>query len=264
MSGVSKSWVFTLNNPMEQEKAFFMALEASTIVVGEEVGESGTPHLQGFVTFSHAMRLTALKKLSPRAHWEQAKSKEAAANYCMKEKILRKEGFDKKRKASEVALEMAQSHKTVREIVEAVPALSLQVNNLQRLVSLCATPNVRDGPPEIIWVYGNSGVGKTRYAMERYPDLNEVTFQGHFLMNYDPAAAVVLIDDVKFNTVPFDVLLRILDRYPNRSVAIKGGSVRWNPSTVIVTSIGPPEKVVPFGEDPVQLTRRISTLIHLE
>lgn len=263
MSNVAKSWVLTLNNPEPADEAFFMNIIVSKIVLAKEVGESGTPHLQGFITFTKSQRLSALKKLSPRTHWEIAKAVDAAANYCMKENIIRKEGFEKKRKASEAALELVQQGRSVKQIIEEVPTLSLQSSNLQRLVSTMVEPNVRTEPPQIIWITGPSGSGKTRYVFEKDPEVNEVMFQNHFLMNYEPNSKAVLIDDLKKNDIPFGILLRILDRYPNRPIPIKGGSVNWNPSIIYITSIHHPDNICPHQEDKVQLFRRISSFINL-
>lgn len=81
---MSKSWVFTLNNYTEKDETFLSDLEKTYLIYGREVGANGTPHLQGFITFKCTHRLSAVRKLLPRAHWEIAKSKDAM-NYCMKE-----------------------------------------------------------------------------------------------------------------------------------------------------------------------------------
>lgn len=84
MSIVSKSWVYTLNNYTENDEKIIQAWEHTYSAYGRETSESGTPHLQGFITFKRAYRLSALKKLMPRAHWEKACTSDAA-NYCFKE-----------------------------------------------------------------------------------------------------------------------------------------------------------------------------------
>uniref|UniRef100_UPI004048478A hypothetical protein n=1 Tax=Shewanella sp. TaxID=50422 RepID=UPI004048478A len=115
---VSVSWCFTLNNPTDDEIQFFENIEVNRIVVGDETGAEGTRHLQGFITFKRAHRLTALKKLSARAHWEPAKAADAA-NYCMKEKILINK--DNRKESTEQIKEMhaaIQAGASLKEIAD--------------------------------------------------------------------------------------------------------------------------------------------------
>lgn len=82
---VSKSWCFTLNNYSEEDVTFFQNLDVSYIIFGKEVSQTGTPHLQGFLTLRTAHRLSGLKKIHSKAHWEIAKSKSHSITYCKKE-----------------------------------------------------------------------------------------------------------------------------------------------------------------------------------
>ncbi len=57
-------------------------------IFGEEVGEQGTPHLQGAVRFKQKQRFTAVTKLFPGkgVHWEKMKKPwERSLIYCAKE-----------------------------------------------------------------------------------------------------------------------------------------------------------------------------------
>ena len=60
------------------------------MVVGVEVGENGTPHLQGYVRLNNKIRFNALKKLiGQRAHIEQAKGSELENDdYCRKDGVI--------------------------------------------------------------------------------------------------------------------------------------------------------------------------------
>lgn len=57
----------------------------SRCVFGREVSSSGTPHLQGYIVFRDTQRISALKKLFPRASWSNTKCDDAAVTYCMKD-----------------------------------------------------------------------------------------------------------------------------------------------------------------------------------
>lgn len=90
MTSPSKTFVFTLNNYDEAELESLrkgLQAEARYAIVGKEVGESGTPHLQGYVSFSKTKRFTGVKKLvGDRAHIEKAKGNEQSNfDYCSKQ-----------------------------------------------------------------------------------------------------------------------------------------------------------------------------------
>jgi len=85
----SRNWCFTLNNYTEDD---FSGLReplagVSYLVVGKEVGDSGTQHLQGFISFRNARRLSGVTQafFASRAHWEIARSPASAAKYCKKD-----------------------------------------------------------------------------------------------------------------------------------------------------------------------------------
>jgi hypothetical protein len=83
----SKRWVFTLNNYAESDVArFHDAPDRAYVIIGKEVGASGTPHLQGYITFYKPKRLAAVKTISLRAHWEIARgSTDECIKYCSKD-----------------------------------------------------------------------------------------------------------------------------------------------------------------------------------
>lgn len=81
--GKAKRWCFTLNNPLDGETIAEDVFDYA--IVAEETGQEGTRHFQGFVIFKKEQRLSALKKLLPRAHWEKCLGTvEQNIAYCKK------------------------------------------------------------------------------------------------------------------------------------------------------------------------------------
>ena len=82
-----RGWCYTLNNYTVEEHEKLQSLACKYHVIGEEEGESGTPHLQGFIYFASAKTFLAAKKvIGERAHIEEMKGTPAqAAEYCKKE-----------------------------------------------------------------------------------------------------------------------------------------------------------------------------------
>jgi len=85
-------WCFTLNNYSDEEVSFIsqVAQDAAVFkyfIFGREVGEAGTPHLQGFFITQVSQRLSAVRRLvSPRAHYATARGTSVQnRDYCSKD-----------------------------------------------------------------------------------------------------------------------------------------------------------------------------------
>ena len=88
MTARSKDWCFTLNNYTAEEYEAITHGEYKYLSVGKEVGESGTPHLQGFVQFAVRLRMQTVKSLPgfARAHLEVRRGTPVeAAKYTQKD-----------------------------------------------------------------------------------------------------------------------------------------------------------------------------------
>ena len=78
---------FTLNNYNEVDWNTIIHRYTSSMLlcVGKEVGENGTPHLQGYVEFKNPKKWQTVKNLFPRSHLEKARgSRQDNIAYCSK------------------------------------------------------------------------------------------------------------------------------------------------------------------------------------
>lgn len=83
----AKHWAFTLNNytPDDETRLLNLPQGCCYIIIGKEVGENGTPHLQGHISYEHRKRFNVVKEfLSDRAHIEVARNCTASIQYCKK------------------------------------------------------------------------------------------------------------------------------------------------------------------------------------
>lgn len=159
----AKRWVFTLNNPTPEEVVNLNNLgpQVEYLVFGNEVGENGTPHLQGYVHFKAAVRFTTAKnKLSPRVHLEVARgSPEEAATYCKKDGNFQEygvlpEGQGKRRDldaffdwADEFAIEHGRPA-TTPEAAKAHPAIITKYPRVLPVARLrFESPSLVEGEP---------------------------------------------------------------------------------------------------------------------
>lgn len=85
-----KNWCFTINNPNETVRDVLASLHPTTakyVVFGNETGDSGTPHLQGYIQFNTNQRLLAAKAhLGGTCHLSLSRgTPEQASAYCKKD-----------------------------------------------------------------------------------------------------------------------------------------------------------------------------------
>lgn len=83
----AKHWCFTLNNYTDDD---IQRIESRTnlydyVVIGREVGASGTPHLQGFVSFPDRVRRNHCVDVIGQAHFTVARSIADSIRYCKKD-----------------------------------------------------------------------------------------------------------------------------------------------------------------------------------
>lgn len=93
-----KNWCFTLNNYTDDDYDKLTAMvetkQCSYIIFGREIGDSGTPHLQGFIAFNKRVYLTDLKKrISSTAHFELARMIPESIEYCKKDGDIFEDGI---------------------------------------------------------------------------------------------------------------------------------------------------------------------------
>lgn len=90
-------WCFTLNNWTEKEYDEMiskLSVNCERFIVGKEIGEKGTPHLQGYYETLNRSRPTCLKLSHKRTHFEGAKGTDVQNyKYCSKENKFVDKGF---------------------------------------------------------------------------------------------------------------------------------------------------------------------------
>lgn len=254
----SRSWCFTLNNWTPRDRQMFLDLTKSLLVMGEETGAQGTRHLQGAIRFKRAYRLSQLKKICPKAHWEAAVTIDPE-NYCMKEDYVIQ---DNRVQGKRTDLEKAIAQDSYRAVAHECPVEFVKYHaGLAKWYGLMK-PAPRRPDLRVLWFHGATGTGKTWTAWEEGgPEMVSVSLSGDrsnpFLNGYLDQKTI-LIDDIRSEQILLGRLLTLLDIYPSY-VNIKGGSVPLLATLIIVTSPYPPE--VAFAgcdEDKQQLRRRIT------
>lgn len=152
-------WCLTLNNYTKKEHEELitnLVRISSRWIVGQEVGDSGTPHLQGYWEFKDDKRgrPSELKLSHNRTHFERAKGSDVQNwKYCSKEEKFKEDGFTRTWKIQNKILQI----KVISE-EEMYDWQKRLKNTVERDM---ITPNDR----KIYWLYDTDGnKGKTSMA----------------------------------------------------------------------------------------------------
>lgn len=245
--GTSKNWCFTLNNYTEEEVSSvptWLDKGVRYVAYSKETGEEGTPHLQGFLCTTDNCRMSALKKLNIRAHWERmGGSIEQSVTYCSKAGSLIEFGskpLDRKQQALDqkvryaMAIAKAESGKLDELKLDDPMLYTLHHSTYERIATkYMPRPEPLTGTCGY-WIYGPPGTGKSRFAREQNPDFYD-KLPNQWWDGYHGQKAVLIDDFGKFKPHLGDFFKRWADRYPF-TAEIKGGTVNIRPEHFIVTS----------------------------
>lgn len=253
-----RRFVFTLNNWTEEEYTYLttvFAPQTTWFVVGRETApETGTSHLQGACILGTQWSFSKLKTLIglKRAHIEPMRGKpEDSLVYCTKEDS---EAFvcgtlpsPGKRSDIALAVEEILQGSSVRQLAQdpQIGAVAVVKYHKGLTVLRSLTQPVRTTAPFVFWLYGETGVGKTRCAFKSARCLARNDGRGEddiwissgglkWFDGYD-GQSVAIFDDFRAKHVSsFPFLLRLLDRYPVQC-EFKGGFVSWVPKYIFIT-----------------------------
>lgn len=152
----SPRWCFTLNNyTAEEHKELIDKLSALNYrwIIGEEVGEQGTPHLQGYFDTDSRVRPSSLKLSHKRTHFERARGTDLENyKYCSKDGKY-KDNFTRIWKVKNGIIKI--------KCIEEVEFYKWQMEVVKYYYKDIKEPNDRT----IYWIYDPVGcVGKTALA----------------------------------------------------------------------------------------------------
>lgn len=225
-----RRWVFTINNYNEQEENFLKTPEnfgpnIQFIIAEKEVGESGTPHIQGYIEFkSDTTRNKLVRLLGGRAYVDKAKGNRASnINYCsadekddpgnhliinwhhqsidslVKKQMSRVAPID----PDEAAREMLQDIGDLKEseFESKYPRFYLRNYSKYKELQHVKQSNIiyefnGELKEKNLWIWGPTGTGKSRIAHDGLP-LNEIYFKNvnKWWNGYKHGTKRVIIED---------------------------------------------------------------------
>lgn len=262
----SRNWVFTLNADESKGE------HVKWITPGEDcpvrswldcgkiqylvcqVERVAHVHVQGYIQFTHVMRLAGLKKISAAAHWEFRRGTHAQArDYAKKDESrvngpweLGHEKDDQgKRNDLEKIGELVKAKRTNLEIVEECGAVASKfAKNIAflRFVNTEAESDRQVQGVRVLCLYGPTGVGKTFAAVNFIAGgvdyyIAEAPSQRGSKLWFDgyEGQHTLILDDFDGDYCTLAYLKRLLDVYKLK-IEVKGGFAWAVWTTVVITS----------------------------
>lgn len=251
-------------------------------VANKEIGESGTPHLQGYGEVKHPTTISALKKRlreigQPRWHVQVAKGTKAQnLTYIKKTKntldikigdISDTDRSNRVPGANKLApvIEMIKQGTNIHRIAQENPEIYVRSSaGIEKLLHHFSQP--RNHQTIGYWLWGATGQGKSRWAHQCFPDAYYKDPETDWWDGYYGQETVIIDDFRPSKTLSFAKILRLVDRYPLQ-VQVKCAFAQFVAKRVIFTS--PMSLLDTFSrcdwlkeEELDQLQRRIPHQLH--
>lgn len=267
-------WCFTVNNPLQSDRSAITDLypKCNYLVIGNEIGQEGTPHIQGYVQYEPGVRFNWLRERLPRAHLERARGSALQnRDYCTKDGDFKEYGIIKLKNKSGERTDLAEIKKLLDECnLEKVKECyfpqwvryrkSFVIYLQQKQLTHERSYAKRRFKTQVNVIHGAPDTGKTRKFWDENENMDVITFHNGFIIGYT-GAPVVLFDDFDSTRVPRGLFLQLTDRYP-MTINVKGDSMEWNPRVINITSNIHPNCW--YGSNDLSVLRRLSSVITLD
>lgn len=270
-----RAFQFTLNEveKYEELKNDLIALKTCDYLLScEEIAPTTQhKHIHIYVHFSQPYRLSK-KIISHKAHIEICRG-------SPKENIayIEKDGHI----LDEIGERPRQGAKTVKELKEAdINDIDPHLYNIkckiddktkeeEQFLNMLEEIEKDDlKGPEIIYICGDSGKGKTykayKIALSKFDkkDIGKLTIENNFIQITNDKAKCYVIEEFRSSQIKAASFLQLTDKY-GYTCNIKGSFKSIRPECIIIASIIKPEELYQNEEINKQFTRRITQIINL-
>ncbi len=263
----AKSWNYTWNNYSAENVEYLKQLEGiSYHVIGyEKAPTTGTPHIQGYITFKSTKTRKQVVSLLPDIFVEKTRNRKAMDAYCQKAgefDVVDNRVRSKAGATARAVLALIKETGSLDRVEEEHPGYYIRhFSALERIAIRYA--DASRPRPVVLWFYGETGAGKS-FQADVLGGKDAYWHSG--LYRWWPLYQhhkTVILDDIRGDFCPLHTLLRLFDGYP-LAVEVKGGHRLVKADKFIVTTATPPTMFYPSKSgndgDVRQLLRRLTTV----
>jgi len=282
-----KHFCFTSNNPSEEDlnKLAEIAPQCQFLIYQLEVGESKTPHIQGFISFPKDTYFRNVQKilsfLSSTPHIETAKGSPLQNRvYCSKAEGRIKGPFEfgelpvtrqGRRSDLEGPCQDIKDGASIVKIASDYPSVFVKhYRGLQALKDTIAPIPSRSSMPVVSVYYGRSGTGKSARALAEATRIGGSVDQVYLVdhrangqvdwSGYNQQKCVIFNDF--YGGMQWSHLLRLCDRYGHKVSALYK-SIDFTSTHIFFTSNKHPRYWYKNVDDPTPFFRRLTHLLEM-
>jgi len=244
----SRNFMWTLNNYTDEEVALLQAVDCKYMTWGFEVGDSGTPHLQGLTIFKNPQTVKQVICLLPTrvAEIQIILYLQESLSYAHKDGNIYEAGSPPLSQAGK-GIKEKERHRSINLLAKQGNLSQLEElypdvwrRDYCKLKLIAKDHMVRPDDLTVLsneWIWGPTGTGKTRDAHAQHPNAYLKSAANNWWDGYNPLIHdVVIIDDFDKYHIKQGFSLKIWSDHPAFIAETKGGSMFIRPQKLIVTS----------------------------
>lgn len=224
-----RNFVFTLNQvtqetTIQEMEIILKTLNPNYYIIGNETGQSGNKHYQGYVELNKLLDFNTIHKTLKNAHIEPRKGTQVQAiEYCKKENNYIEWGTPKaqgKRNDLEEIVELVKQGATDLEILNEYPTQFLMYNqHIQKIREVATKEKYKEiwRDLTVIYIWGETGTGKSKYVRDKYGNKNIYAVNSYGSGAFDSYTNedVLVLEEFR-NDFTIKFMLQLLDGYPLR------------------------------------------------
>jgi len=256
MPGGWRRWLFTVNNPDTEVLIDHLPEGVTFVIWSLEQGAQGTRHWQGYFTCKQSLSIGAAKRLflPDKAHLEKANgTTEENIAYCTKEDthIDGPWRFGEPPKPGERVdlqklADLVTEKKTDLEIATEHPVEYMKYARHIKELRAALNPPARRQSVETCVLWGETGIGKTYWIYDRFPECYRVQYSKDRVWWDGYTGQDVIFFDEFNGQIPLEDMLQLLDPYPVRlEIKCSFTAAAW--TKVVICSNNPPTAWYPCG-----------------
>ncbi len=265
--------IFVINNWCPADVPRLLACSGfSYICFAEEIGESGTPHLQGYAEVPDQIPFQRFKRLVGVGCWLHARNGSQAQAIA----YTKKDGLDSWHEAGErrsqgqrtdlLAIKDAiDKGATMLELAEQnFPLFCHYRRGWSAYMKLKVRPRAPTDPLTVLYWWGDTGTGKSTKAYNDYPGAYWQMTGTKWMEGYDNRQhSVVIFDDYDPCAFTIRQFLTILQSFPLK-LEMKGDSSEFIPEIIVITNNVSPDML--YSDQCPRLIaafeRRLTRVVH--